>query len=752
MLQRPTLKPHLRVTRFDAAGIVVFSELRQIVLQGRLYELVMPHLDGRPVEEVCRQLANEASPAQIFYTIRALEKKGFLCEADTFAQSPAAALWTIQEIPPADIAQRMADATVSVTGLDVDVAPLCALLADLGVRVDGDRVDDDGQLRVVVVSHYLHQDLPAINRAALASGQPWMLIKPLGIVAWIGPFFVPGRTACWECLAQRIRANFPVLGYLDSMSGERGLPKSAIVQTSATMNAAFGLAATTIANWIVRGGDLPFLKDRLQTVNLITLQSESHLVIRQPECAACGPVPAEVGHQIKPLVLESRTKTYTEDGGHRSMLPQETLQKYSHHVSPISGAVTMLERSSPTDDGVMHVFISGNNIARGPDSIFNLKVDLRNQSAGKGINELQAKASALCEGLERHSAVFRGDEPRRLARLVDLGSDAIHPNDCMRFSDKQYAERAERNAKASIYNYIPLPFDPEARIEWTPVWSLTHGVARFLPTTYCYFNVPHDCAHDFCMSCSNGNSAGNSVEEAIVQGFLELVERDAVGVWWYNRVRVPGIDLDSFEVPYLDRLRAFLTTRHRNLWALDLTNDLGIPAVAALSCRTDGDHEQIMFGFGAHLDPRIALLRAVTELNQMVVPLLDAPSGGPIPHINDADTIDWLLGASRASHSYVVPREGPLRVAQSYPRTWTDDLRDDIELCRAIVEQRGLEMLVLDQTRAEIGMPVVKVLVPGLRHFWKRFAPGRLYDVPVELEWREQPCAEDELNPVPMFL
>jgi len=44
------------------------------------------------------------------------------------------------------------------------------------------------------------------------------------------------------------------------------------------------------------------------------------------------------------------------------------------------------------------------------------------------------------------------------------------------------------------------------------------------------------------------------------------------------------------------------------------------------------------------------------------------------------------------------------------------------------------------------------VIVPGLRHFWARFAPGRLYDVPVQLGWLPQPLAEEELNPIPMFL
>lgn len=54
-------------------------------------------------------------------------------------------------------------------------------------------------------------------------------------------------------------------------------------------------------------------------------------------------------------------------------------------------------------------------------------------------------------------------------------------------------------------------------------------------------------------------------------------------------------------------------------------------------------------------------------------------------------------------------------------------------------------------TRPDVGLPVVKVVVPGLRHFWPRLAPGRLYDAPVALGWRESALKEDELNPVPIF-
>jgi ribosomal protein S12 methylthiotransferase accessory factor len=63
-----------------------------------------------------------------------------------------------------------------------------------------------------------------------------------------------------------------------------------------------------------------------------------------------------------------------------------------------------------------------------------------------------------------------------------------------------------------------------------------------------------------------------------------------------------------------------------------------------------------------------------------------------------------------------------------------------------------MELLVLDQTRPDVGLPVVKVIVPGMRHFWARFAPGRLFDVPVLLGRHAHPVRYEEINPVPLFV
>jgi oxazoline/thiazoline synthase len=102
---------------------------------------------------------------------------------------------------------------------------------------------------------------------------------------------------------------------------------------------------------------------------------------------------------------------------------------------------------------------------------------------------------------------------------------------------------------------------------------------------------------------------------------------------------------------------------------------------------------------------------------------------------------------------YLIPDDGisPKRYAD-YPLVWNDDLLDDVMTCKQIVEKQGMELLVLDQTRPDIGLKVVKVIVPGMRHFWKRLGSGRLYEVPVQLGWLKQPLQENQLNPFPMWM
>jgi len=256
----------------------------------------------------------------------------------------------------------------------------------------------------------------------------------------------------------------------------------------------------------------------------------------------------------------------------------------------------------------------------------------------------------------------------------------------------------------------------------------------------------------YCSPCSNGNAAGNTLEEAILQGFLELVERDAVAIWWYNTLRRPSVDLSTFSERYVAEVRQQYRQVERDVWVLDITTDLRIPAFAAVSSMADG-RGPILLGFGCHPNAGLAVQRALTEMTQMFLVAfdLDARSDGLDPEI-DWEALQWMRSATLANQPHVVPNPtaAPLRAAD-YETHESRDIRDDVLACQEVLERHGLEMLILDQTRPDIGLSVVKVVVPGLRHFWGRFAPGRLYDVPVRMGWLTESRREEELNSIPIF-
>ena len=202
------------------------------------------------------------------------------------------------------------------------------------------------------------------------------------------------------------------------------------------------------------------------------------------------------------------------------------------HVSPLTGVVRKLERIE-ADLPMNTNFFAQHNFSAPAMSVDQLRSGLSGGSFGKGSTAEQAEASALMEAIERYSGIFQGDEIRMTRRFTDFPEgDALLSNDVQLFSETQFRDRHLPQPDGS--HPIPEPIDPSAKIEWSPVWSLRDKRFKYLPTGLLYFFY-----RDFHTD-SNGCAAGNTREEAIVQGFLELVERDAYAIWWYNRLRRAG--------------------------------------------------------------------------------------------------------------------------------------------------------------------------------------------------------------------
>jgi ribosomal protein S12 methylthiotransferase accessory factor len=723
-----SLKRHISVRVLETDDVVLLLwEGGWQSFEGEVFRKLIPLLvEPQTVQGLTERLQDEVTAFRIMEILHNLQVYELLTER-TGPADEATAFWDAHGLALTDAP------AVNIRNLGRgDTNALQATLRDQGVKIG----NTDAVLDVLLVDDYLDPAIAAINREM---DRPWMLFKPVGAHAWIGPVFQPGQTACWECLAQRLRLNRKadmLLRHLDD-----ALPQLTRGSVASSLQVATGLAALQVSRWLANPGQHA-LTDQLVTLDPVSMAFTHHAIVKRPQCPACGnPNLPEQG----PLTLESRPRFIRNDGGHRTVSPEDVVRLYDYHVSPVTGIVNRLQSKGDAD--VIHVWASGNNYPWDMTSYTLLATQARNNSGGKGATLEQAKASGIGEALERYSSTYDGTEPSITAPYSDVRDNAIFPNDIMLYSDDQYADWNIVDRKHT--SAVPQRYDESIPVKWTKVWSLSDETTVLVPTALAYYGYRELPEFDYFGWDSNGNAAGETLEAAILQGFFELIERDSVAMWFYNRLVRPGIDLDSIGDTYVDDLREHYHARDRQFCLLDLTSDFGIPAFAAVNTLVDGEIAETVAGYGAHLDPRVAMYRAVTEMNQSMPSYLQDMERHDRRVPTDDSTMFTL---ELAANPYLSPDPNlPLRNFADYANPEFADLRDEIFHCLDKVHALGMKMHVLDLTRPDVKMPVAKVFVPGMRHFFRRLGPGRLYDVPLKMGWLDKAVPEQDMNPLDIY-
>jgi len=749
------LNPQFSIHVVADRQVLLLSEQRSFRLTGKLYVSLVPYLDGsRTGDEIVAAFAGRAPEERVRFAIENMLKKDYAGPVAPAAPRGRQALWIELGLNPAEAEARLAASRIAIrpVGPDVAIARMAEAfgeaMADLGlVAVAEDKAD----IVVVVTDDYLRRDLAATNREMRAAGRSWLPLKPGGSEPLFGPLFGPACAPCWACLTKKMLENRPgdrLLG--PEIAAVR--PAQAVTLTGTRLATHF--AALELARAIASGADKPALADHVLSVSLKTRAVREHPVRLEPHCPVCGTAfdaASVLARASEPLAIATRPLSPYSDGGWRVFPAEQVEARLARYVSPITGLIADVEDASPAPGLPVFQARQTNPVHVSPRQ--NRRVGRPGASAGKGASVNQARVSCLAEAIERYCCGWTGYEPRRRATLAELGDAAYHPHALLNYSERQYASREEWNKGQDGFNWVGEPFDVAPAIEWTPAWSLSRQATRWLPTRFCYFDYVDDVIEDeavnrFCMADSNGCASGSTIEEAILQGFFELIERDACGLWWYNRVRRPAFDLSRIDDAFVARSIDHLRSRGRGVEVLDLTNDTGIPVAIALSHRLS-DGGAITMGLGAHLDARIAVSRAVSELNQMAALEVDLDkadaTGG-----DDATMLRWLREATLETEGYCVP-DGQ-RDINFYAPPRIADLRDAIDLCVRRMDDLGFETIVLDHSRPEIDFSTARVVVPGLRHFWARFREGRLYQAPVSMGWLPAARDEGDLNPTPFFL
>jgi len=718
--------------------VCLYSEDRKFFLHGDLYCAIATAIGaGKSLGEIVRGLGKEFPPDKIHDALQRLVNRRYISSKLRSSAGATAAYWASLGLPPGNAEKNLQKCRVRIQSIEVNGAKeLGAALSRLGVRL----VKGSADLTVTLVNDYLEGQLAELNWQHLSDHTPWLLVQPSGIFPLVGPVFSPGKGACWTCLAERMKRNREVKAFLDRRSARRVAVSPLVRDTFG--RSAIQLAAVEIAKAIATDFRTD-LRDHIISLDLLGSTIVKHPIAARPQCPSCGRKKLRDPRRAPvPIELAAGGKLVATSGGYRSVSSRATVARFRKHVSPLTGVVSRLERIE-VDLPLNTNYYAAHNFSAPAETVDELRAGMRGGSFGKGSTAEQGEASALMEAIERYSGIFQGDEIRVTRRFTDFPpGDVILPNDVLLFSDAQYRRDQVSTTGLDEASSTPALFDQSAEIEWSPVWSLRDERFKYLPTNLLYFFYRSDSATDQFHADSNGCAAGNTLEEAIVQGFLELVERDSYAIWWYNRVQRAEVDLSQCDDSYVRDLQIQLAETGRRLWVLDITSDLGIPSFVALSHSMENAHDFVEYGSGSHFDARIAVLRALTELNQFLsIGLMGARNREP-------SSYDGSTPFRLQDHPYLTPSGNSAVRLDFGSKFGRLDKREQAMACVQLAKRESLDFLVLDQTRPDIDVPVVRVIVPGLRHFYRRFAPGRLYEVPVKLGWRNRPLLENELNPL----
>lgn len=582
-------------------------------------------------------------------------------------------------------------------------------------------------LTLVFCDDYLDPRLAAIEARQRAAGRPWLLVRPSGEQAMAGPLFTPAEpaSACWHCLAHRWRRNHPARAWWQVQQVQQAQQPQP--DSAPPVRADSGLVAERLPRLLDAVRRMLAQAPAAQAVWTLS-PPERHPVAARPQCPHCGTPDLMAGRQRERIAPVPGQWAARVDGGWRTMPASATVERLSHHVSPLTGVVARVTPLNAESDEGLTVYRSEifRTPAPGGDPVSGAWTQL---CLGKGVAATQARASAMCEAVERYAAFHQGDEAVVIAPAAELDAPCIAPTALAQFSERQIARFATDRPPHAV-----AAAAAQEPTWWAPAWSLTADARRYLPLGFCLAHAPAESQCHVSWT-SNGCAAGNTTEEAVLQGFLELVERDAAAIWWYGRIRRPAMALDALPAETRQRLARSCGLQW-NYWLLDITHDFGIPvAVAVGRHRASGEWA---IGFGCSLDRLVACERALTEMSQLIA----AGKCLVVPEAPDAPAFLLPLDGTDA-----LPSAAPASVACA-----PQPIDETIAHCVGLAKGLGMEVIVFQHSRPDIPLQTVKVVVPGLCHIWPELGNRRLAEVPVALGWRSAPLQENQFNPQALYV
>lgn len=530
----------------------------------------------------------------------------------------------------------------------------------------------------------------------------------------IGPWGgEPGTTACGQCLAMRWQR-------LRSRSEREalelgGAPHGAVhwpVLTDYAIDAVWAVHRAVLGG----GHDIPDATPadralpRVTRIDLVTLATATFPLLPEPLCPSCVQEVPDTAASAR-MVLRPARKPDPDGYRLRSLasypLPTAAL------ANPVCGTLGSDIWINPTSTTTAPV--AGTHFVRGYAGLNDVTW------SGQANSYDTSRTLAHLEGLERYAGTTRrrGTSPV-VGSYNRLSDRALDPAACGLYAPETYAN-----------DPMVSPFDPDRPIPWVWGHSLRDDRPVLVPARLAHYSAGVE-ADNFVFECSNGCATGGSLEEAILFGLLEIIERDAFLLAWYGRAPLTAIDLGACRSPAVRTMADRAALHGYDVHAFDTRMDLAVPVVTALAVRRDGGYGTLSFAAAAGFDPESTIESALSEVLTYIPHLpyqvaerhselvAMAQDFSRVRQLKDHAQLYGLPAMAEHAKEYLDPVavRPPADVFGDWEplRPRTGDLLDDLNLLRDRIAAVGHDVVVVDQTTPEqrrMGLHTVATLVPG---------------------------------------
>ena len=382
------------------------------------------------------------------------------------------------------------------------------------------------------------------------------------------------------------------------------------------------------------------------------------------------------------ITLKECPKVYILET-HRSKTPADTLQ----FIERIKQTAGMLSFRNATEVDRIGIQVFTCDRIR-PDGSMT-------SHTGKGISPIQAQVSITMEAIERYCSEFRKEYLEKLVkgsyRNLKSKLNILDPQDLVlsRLSD----------------------YDDGKEIYW--IWGCDLSKEEDILVPACAVYHPYHEDNILLMSThTNGIAAGNTMEEAVIHGLAEVIERDAWSIAQYSRqfhdaIFIENVPENEFIIGVFERFEKASI----EIVAKDLTTDVGMPVVAAFS--RDLVHLTMapIDGFGAHLDPRVATVRAILEIATTRALFIQKYG---IEGMCETVPLYLRHGEEEDPRFYAHHQKGIKELEVGY----STDIYEDIQSMISKLRARGLNRVVaVNLTRSDVDIPTVRMIVPGMETY-----------------------------------